>query len=146
MTVTREQVADLQPGDVVEMSGGSLHDAVVRGPVYQRNGWLLLGPDQVVRTPEGDPTGDRGRTLAVISRAPRPLYVNHDRTEPVPGDVVRDADAPSSATTYDRCVDGVGIHAWRTTGGVTWLVGDRLANLPARLRLLVDGATGQVVP
>jgi hypothetical protein len=25
------------------------------------------------------------REVTVISRAPRPLYVNHDRTEPVPG-------------------------------------------------------------
>lgn len=41
--------------------------------------------------PDGEPWGADIRTLTVISRAPR-LYVNHERTHPVDGDIARDVD------------------------------------------------------
>lgn len=141
MTITREQVADLREGDVVELAGGNLRGATVRGPVFrEHNGWLLVGPDQVVRDPDGAPSSDSRRTLTVVSRAPRPLYVNHPRTEPVPGDVVRDAEVLAPAGVWLRPWDnGAWIYA---DGGTRHLNSE----LPTCLRLLVDGETGQVVP
>lgn len=69
-------------------------------------------------------------------------YVNVDR-DPVPGDIVRDADDADDTATYspaDR----------RTNSDDTWWenrTGSTLSRdeLPDRLRLLVDGETGQVV-
>ena len=74
-------------------------------------------------------------TLTVVSRVPR-LYVNHDRAVPVPGDVVR------SDGVGDRRVWFLNSLGWQSLGGTT----ARYHELPARLRLLVDGETGQVVP
>ena len=78
-------------------------------------------------------------TLTVVSRAPR-LYVNHERTEPVPGDVARVADDDGSESTW-HFLDGVG-KEWFDKRGYSYGLGE----LPDNLRLLVDGETGQVVP
>ena len=67
------------------------------------------------------------------------LYVNHDRTEPVPGDVVRDADNPEwNGWLYLRSDNG----RWLDSSRGEWFE----KAMPTRLRLLVDGETGQVVP
>ena len=90
MTITREDVKDLRPGDVVE-----LHDTeegwTVTGAVWQKGGYLCCGTAILCYSRE-EPIGIESRTLKVVSRAPRPLYVNSDRTEPVAGDIVRDRD------------------------------------------------------
>jgi hypothetical protein len=143
--ITREQVADLQPGDVV-----GYHDYywpeghTVTGALYARDEFLCLA-GQVIRFPHGEVTagGRQGGTLTVVSRAPRPLYVNSDRTEPVPGDVVRDADSDDAMVWM--------FDAAATDKEAPWCppVGDDYhdrSQMPARLRLLVDGETGQVVP
>ena len=144
MTITREQVADLQPGDVVELAGGNLRGAIVRGPVFQdRNGWLLIGPEQVVRDPDGDPSSDQRHTLTVVSRAPRPLYVNHPRTEVRKHDVIRDGEG------VIRHCDAGGFGgeptwwSWNYQPGWKWT---HTTMPPQPLTLLVDGETGQVVP
>ncbi len=138
--ITREQVSDLKPGDVVELSWPSLvDDAVtlsVRGPLTPKSigtGNALFVGAQCIRDQDGDPVhGDR-RTLTVVSRAPRPLYVNHHRTEPVPGDTVHPGDGTLSI-------------AFRTVNGWVWPNGTRARVADDGLRLLVDGETGQVVP
>jgi hypothetical protein len=138
VTITREQVADLRPGDVVEIS--DVHwpnGTVVRGPLWL-DGDTLHCAGEYVRHHDGSaPAGGATQTLTVVSRAPRPLYVNHDRTEPVPGDVVRDA-------------DGTGNDVWFryefNSGGAGWCnLRTQLRNrseLPDSLLLLVDGTTG----
>ncbi len=138
--ITREQVSDLKPGDVVELSWPSLvDDAVtlsVRGPLRESStgsGDALAVASYGVREQDGDPVhGDR-RTLTVVSRAPRPLYVNHHRTEPVPGDTVHPGDGTLSI-------------AFRTVNGWLWPNGKEARVADGGLRLLVDGETGQVVP
>ena len=108
-------------------------------------GGLRVGPN-MVRGSEGDPgpwMTEDNQTLTIISRAPRSLYVNHSRTEPVAGDVVRDAD--SDDPTVWIHADPAGATQWARGGsyeGDWWF--DR-SELPERLRLLVDGETGQVV-
>lgn len=138
--ITREQVADLKPGDVVELSRPSTTDdavtLIVRGPLRQVStvtGDTLYAGSYCVRDQDGHPVyGPRG-TLTVISRAPRPLYVNHHRTEPVPGDTVHPGDGTLSI-------------AFRTVNGWVWPNGTWARVVNDGLRLLVDGESGQVVP
>jgi hypothetical protein len=139
VTITREQVADLRPGDVVEMTNERWPEGTaVRGPLWLDHETLQVGAE-VVRHWDGRHPYDIGKSLTVLSRAPRPLYVNHPRTEPVAGDVVRDADSGHN-----------GVWFCSTPGtGRPWIGSDdgdyRRDALPDRLRLLVDGETGQVV-
>ena len=138
MTITREQVADLQPGDVVELRHSDWPDTVITGPLRsERTGELVIA-DLVLRWTDGSVATwarDLGN-LTVISRAPRPLYVNHDRTESVPGDVMRDKDGDIwfSRSTDDWISNNHG------DGSDEWV------RQYAPLILLVDGETGQVVP
>jgi hypothetical protein len=149
VTITREQVQDLQPGDVVELRLDDWEAGqAIRGPLALSD----VYPDVLeVRIPGGDgrywvrsengrPFDPENRSLTVISRAPRPLYVNHDRTEPVEGDIVRDCDGD----------------AWRFEQGKWWCASvdscedDDPDAYPIDhyrpLTLLWDGTTGQVVP
>jgi len=143
--ITREQVADLREGDIVEMSwaceGGQI---TIRGPLWGGRGEQLSVAGYWVRESDGAPVqalGPRGsRTLTVISRAPQPLYVNHDRSEPVPGDVVRDADS-DDANTWVRNRKGFS-YEWLNNRTHDYVPREKL---PDRLRLLVDGTTGEVV-
>lgn len=141
MTITREQVADLQPGDVVEIT------EIVDGDVYTHRGPVRAEPGHrdfltfagyTIHNAQGRP-GLWIDTLTVVSRAPRPLYVNHPRTEPVPGDVVRDADSGDPRTWHYLTWPG---GPWYDLRGN----GKKRVDLPTRLRLLVDGETGRCVP
>lgn len=146
--ITREQVADLRPGDVVEVSGYPvLKGATVRGPIVASEGRgkrLVVGP-VVVRHSDGSPplqySDDSEFILTVVSRAPRPLYVNHARSEPVPGDVVTE-DTPGGRGLWFFVQFIENSTRWVATSGRTV----NRVDLPDRLRLLVDGETGQVVP
>ena len=135
MTITREQVADLREGDVVELRDDRWPGVVVRGPVryITNNAYPHVGP--AVIWPDG--VEHIAQEITVVSRAPRPLYVNHPRTEPAMGDVVRDS-------------DGV---VWLRDSWATWHSPDSICNaehedvgLTKPWTLLVDGTTGQVVP
>jgi hypothetical protein len=143
MTITREQVADLHEGDVVRLSSPAWADSSIQGPLKKGPdgalGLAFAGLGHSVRYADGSPPTDDRLSLTVVSRAPRPLYVNHPRTEPVIGDVARDADNDSDTMTWSSLGSP---SAWYDTAGYS--VGR--AELPARLRLLVDGETGQVVP
>lgn len=91
----------------------------------------------------------------VVGDAAEPFYVNDPRVEPKPGDIVRDADSDLACIWVNDdpgcCADG---HAWRHSIMQRDLTSKcevhrgrwfPRAELPPRLRLLVDGATGQVV-
>lgn len=143
MTITREQVADLREGDIVRYSGHrALHGALIEGPLYNEYGALIVGGYTVRKEDGGVYSGDP-ITLTVVSRVPRPLYINHDRIEPVPGDVVRDAD-DETRTRWWWFTNSARDMPWRYWDDE--IVYCRRHALPVRLRLLVDGATGQVVP
>lgn len=144
MSITNEQVADLREGDVVELSwppvsGHAEVTITVSGPLRLSSGMLFVGC-YCVRDQRGHPVYGEKRTLTVVSRVPR-LYVNHPRTEPVPGDRVRDADDDSNTTVWHYA--DADEQRW-----MTHVPGSRveLDELPARLCLLIDGETGQVVP
>lgn len=141
MTITREQIADLRPGDVVEFADGRwLPGTVLRGPLWaQVSGALLVG-DLLVRHVDGHPGRWDNGTFKVISRAP--LYVNHRRTEPVPGDVARDEEGDGIRLIFRMPSVRRGVDAWYDQDGT-----ERAYELAPgrRLRLLVDGETGQVV-
>jgi hypothetical protein len=138
--IRREDVADLRRGDVVELRDSRWGGVTITGAVRETALGPYVGP-LIIAKKDGsdpfDPDGPVDRTLTVVSRAPRPLYVNHPRTKPVPGDVVRDADDDSDVET------------WNTTGP-SWFdrygYGLSRSDLPDRLRLLVDGETGDTVP
>lgn len=85
-----EQVAGLRAGDVVELTYDEWPDGtVVRGPLQgSPESRALTVAAFVVRHGGGGAPGE-GFNLTVISRAPRPLYDNHPRQTPVPGDIVR---------------------------------------------------------
>lgn len=138
MTIAREQVADLRKGDVVEIRESDHPDVVTRGALHEApNGALDLGGIYRVRSADGQRRLAARCELTVVSRAPRPLYVNHDRTEPVPGDVVRADEFPAMKTTWRRIRD-----RWIDQHGVPSADSD----MAFPKRLLVDGTTGQVVP
>jgi hypothetical protein len=144
MTITREQVADLQPGDVVELRDDRWPEVVIRGPVrITENGDSYavgeLGISPAFLPEFRQPYNAATRTLTVVSRAPRPLYVNHPRTEPAGGDVARDADGdlPGRVWVYAGIAG-----TWRWAEHPSEAAG-QLKDV--RLRLLVDGETGQVV-
>jgi hypothetical protein len=136
MSVTREQVADLCNQDVVRLTNRQIPGLAIEGKLYEVHGVLGLCSWMPVRRTDGEPAQNwAGWDLTVISRAPRILYVNHPRREPIPGDVA-------------VAGDGTGSVALRTVDG--WVWPNRL-RLRARigdhgLHLLVDGETGQVVP
>lgn len=139
MTITREQVADLQPGDTVEYHGHDWPEGhTVIGPLYERAGSLWLASD-LIRFRDGGVTDGNyeGGVLAVISRARRRLYTNHPRSEPVVGDVARSVEfdhphlmwAYADSRWYSITLPAATSHDFE----------------PGPLRLLVDGETGEVV-
>jgi hypothetical protein len=94
-----------------------------------------------LRRKDGEPGQNwLGWDLTVVSRAPRPLYVNHPRTEPVAGDV-----RASSTLTASDSSSASGARDTPTSGSVQDGL-ERTYSVRRRLRLLVDGETGQVVP
>jgi hypothetical protein len=146
MSITRDDVADLREGDVVELTSTTWPDGAVRGRL--RNDGLykslvLKSPcgeeSYVIRNAQGDPSCADQRSLTVVSRAPRPLYVNHPRTEPSCGDVFQPefSQWPIWVAGHDRIAEHKSAESCRWIGP---------GSLPAHLRLLVDGETGQVVP
>lgn len=142
MTITPEQVADLQPGDVVELRSEQWPDGtLITGPLWEDRGVLKVA-SAAVRWPDLEPYGASTRSLTVLSWTPRPLFTNHPRTEPVVGDVVTDEEAALPLTVFrvagedysdpDRWIDQYGTE--RTYEHLS---------PPRRLRLLVDGETGR---
>lgn len=137
--VSVEQVQDLREGDVVTIRNVNWPEgATVTGPLYSQdysNDLFIAGHPIKTQAACGTPA-----EFILIARTPRPVYVNHPRTESAPRDVVRDADDEGNRNTWFRTHD----HGWRSM----WTPINRLGRdqLPDRLRLLVDGETGQVVP
>jgi hypothetical protein len=138
--ITKEDLKDLQPGDVVELHEDDFPDVVTRGPLREDGGTLWLARRPVRREDGRRSVAVEDATLTVVSRAPRPLYVNHPRTKPAAGDFVRSGYGDPDDT-----------RTWQYDGNGGWwlaLCGVGLSSrdaLPKCLRLLVDGSTGQVV-
>lgn len=139
MTITPDQVKDLQPGDVVRIRNYNWPEGTsITGPAYRDPERNALKQVYV----GGHPIGTMAfcGTLAefeIISRAPRPLYVNHRRTWAMKGDVARAAERDDPHLTWGYDGDrwcSIDTHA-RTAFGFR----------PGPLRLLVDGETGQAV-
>jgi len=143
--ITRAQVADLQPGDTVEVKHPEWQGGVIRGPVYKGDGFgMSVAGYLLVRTDRSVSDYLNVGILTVVSRAPRPLYVNHPRTEPVAGDVmIPTSHASDDVVTWSWCPLQSGKHRWRATDSDTWLDAE---DVDDDLLLLVDGETGQVVP
>lgn len=142
MTIDFTQVSELNAGDLICLEGPG--GVVVKGRLAaapEGSRGLTLGPGlQVRRSFDGYPAQNwiDGRfNLHVVERARPPLYVNSDKTEPDFGDVA----APSERGPND-------VQTWHFHG--QWCdrrgYGFGRDELPARLLLLVDGRTGQVVP
>lgn len=148
--MTPPVVSSLLPGDVVEArrAGWPAGQKVV-GPVTC-DGRALVVAEFVVGWLDGGEL-DEDKEVVVLERAPRPLYCNHSRTEPVAGDVVRVEFDQGPADDYVDVYDPV------TAPGAPWLSlvdGSRYTTEQAipsdsvhgRALLLVDGETLQVVP
>lgn len=147
--ITREQVADLRPGDVVEIAWPN--GAILHGPLYEEDDHLDLGPLILRYSTGGVGHSMPSCDLTVVSRAPR-LYVNHDRAEPVQGDVVRFIDTRRPDDAYTNVYDNRGDRhrPWLQLSGERWthdqVMPRDCLRRHYRLELLVDGETGQVVP
>lgn len=165
MTITPEQVADLQPGDVVEfrLDEWPEHYAIRSMLRINQRGALVASipgnsaASYRIRDAHGRPFDQTLRTLTILSRTPRPLYVNHPRTEPVPGDVVRvefdtGCDDDWCMNAYAPVDDDSGLPPWLSIAKVDAgcrYTADMVIPTPGsrgQMRLLVDGETGQVVP
>jgi hypothetical protein len=113
-----------------EPGGGGV---VEIGDVNERLLWILRragdewGPAGVARA---------AALLATPALGPRPLYVNHPRTEPTVGDIVRDR--------YGIAWQRHSEMGWNGTRGATSSTNDLRSAGP--LTLLWDGETGQVIP
>lgn len=126
--------SELRAGDTAEMRFDAFPEFVATGKIRpdDQGCCLLLGPWPIVT--EGKSTLRSDQRLTVTKMAPRPVYVNHSREEPVDGDIVRDA-VSDSRTTY----------IWSSGG---WWAAARgsfipVADGPGKMFLLVDGDTGR---
>ncbi len=158
--IDSEQIVDLRPGDIVTITDTRWGAGVkITGPlVKSEHGSLIVGSVKVAHP--NDPyvaiplvvkssTGENSihasaRGLTVVSRGPRPFYVNVDR-DPEPGDIFRSddpADSDDNLTYSPSTFDGKTLDGfWDNIGGNNI---DAAARPPLR-RLLIDGTTGQVV-
>lgn len=145
MTLTPDQVADLMPGDEVEIRDARFPEVITHGPLHADLGRLILG-DRVVRYANGQPS-TATRCMTVVSRVPRTPYVNNSRDRHWNGDVVRNADDTTDARVWLYALESADDqHPWcRGVGGRDSQVWWRREDLPERLVLLVDGVTGRVV-
>jgi hypothetical protein len=141
----RSALSEVKEGDVVRFRRRSWPKGSANtGPVYvSRNGGELTVGGWYVH-PKLSATYAE---FEIVERAPlpgKPVYVNSKRTEPVPGDIVRDADRDDRRQVWMFFPAG-------TSSTVNWvkLGTDRrlpIYMLPPRLRLVVDGKTGKAVP
>lgn len=147
--VTRELLATLRPGDVVELTstagpaltvrGALTHARMLSGRVLPEQ--LVVGDEQsglVLSTDSGNPAGWAfGMDLTVVSRVPR-LYENSTRPVPVAGDIVRDCEGDA----WQCCEDGT----WSSHTRSRTRRGDttETVQMYEPLTLLWDGATGSL--
>jgi hypothetical protein len=122
---------ELRVGDEAELTLDQYPEFVAKGTLRMdgQGCCLSLGPWPIVTN--GDSVMRPDMHLKVTKLAPRPIYANHDREEPVDGDVVRDA-ATTRRTTWLRA-EG----RWYNTATAR-----PDSELPKSLILLVDGDTG----
>ncbi len=127
------KVTELRAGDIVRVHMTEYPDVVLSGPVEvdSQGCCRKIGPMTLVT--EGKSDLPDGWWVEVTKLAPRPVYVNHEREEPVDSDVARDA------TTNSR-------QLWIRAGNswATFLHGDFQppGEMPKRVLLVVDGDTG----
>lgn len=131
--------SELRAGDEVELTFDLFPGFVARGPVSSDEDGCCLRLGPLVITSEGRKVLPDDQHLKIVKLAPRPVYVNSEREEPVDGDVVRNA-GDSSRVSWVRSGD----KWWVAIGGV--MVDSDPAVIPKRLQLLVDGDTGRTVP
>lgn len=153
MTLTREFVATLNPGDVVTMTSTRWpEDSAVTGKLIINNAGSLFLPlpddrGYVVRYENGSPFMAIDRTVTVVKRAPVPFYTNSDREKPVPGDVaVNEKGEVRTAQPTMVATGGMGWWGWHTElGGHLWT--DLRCFRPdgTQLTLIADGTTGKIV-
>jgi hypothetical protein len=148
MSLRPLDVPELYEGDVVRVRKVNWPEWVsVTGPVYYPRG-----------LPDRQPYvgGCPIRTMAVcgtlaefelIEKALRPMYVNHPRTEPMPGDVVRDADDDASTRVWIYGPHGgADARPWMgSLNGYVEFISIDSDRFPKRALLLVDGETGMAV-
>lgn len=136
----------LRAGDEVKLELAEHPGVVTVGPIKtdEQGCCLMLGPFVIVQNNHRVLPEDA--TLTVTKPAPRPFYANHEREEPVQGDVCRDADTPERRTYL---YDGT---RWITSDGahdIILLKDDPSPSghihLPENRLLLVDGDTGLTV-
>lgn len=138
--ITHEQVVDLQPGDVVRFRFDTWpQDTFVQGSLEGSETGALLVAGHFVRYDKDRPHVNGDATLIILARKSRPIYVNHPRTEPAAGDVVRNADDDDDTSVW--------LFGYTYENDEMWMDAHRILyrdKLPQRLRLLVDGETGKV--
>jgi hypothetical protein len=144
--ITREQVAELQPGDIIEVFD-TRNGVSVRGKVYNYSGPIWIGnPGHTQLTvASGELVGwarEDVASLKVITRAPRKVYVNSDRTEVRQHDVIRDGEGVIRHQGPVSDVTDAAWWSWEVDPGFRWTW---TSTPPQPLTLLVDGETGEVV-
>ena len=154
MTLTREFVATLNPGDVVTMTSVRWpEETAVTGKLFINDVGSLSLPrptndGYIVRYADGEPFLPEQRSIEIVKRAPVPFYTNSDRDKPVAGDVavnrhgqIRTAQPTAAASSSH----GMGWWGWsRDFGGNLW-TGEVDFRDGGQLTLIADGTTGKIV-
>jgi hypothetical protein len=125
-----EYLKDAYAGDVVRIHHVAWpKDAYCEGPIFKDESHYRIG-GQILESWAG--FIDR---LEVISRAPRPLYNNHPRSRPRPGDVVIEDGTAWLHDTWGK---------WHSCHS-DWTHDNFIRNNRGKLTLVIDGETGEVV-
>lgn len=124
-----EYLKDAHVGDVVRYHHRAWpRETYVEGPIHG-NGLPMVGGSFLSSWAEHI---DR---FEVISRAPRPLYNNHPRSRPRPGDVVIEDGTAWLHDTWGK---------WHSCHS-DWTHDNFIRNNRGKLTLVIDGETGEVV-
>ncbi len=142
--ITREQVEDLRLGDVVELRSSLwAAESRARGPVYRDRDAGLVCCNVVLYPLHGWKPFAEGSSLTLVARAVE--YVNHDRAHMAAGDVARNADDNADTRVWYCAEPADTALQWFFASADEWTWSGH-EEMPARLRLLVDGDSGQAVP
>jgi hypothetical protein len=152
--ITREVLAELRPGDLIELHSREHFGYLYRGYVRRERGYVRLG-GATLSWPQEPCTWLKDFRLVVVERAADRLYENSLRAQPVRGDVVRfhdltggEVDKETNMYLPDMFSDYTAARPWiNLSDGHRYGSDDALPHgngtqANYRITLLIDGTTG----
>jgi hypothetical protein len=152
--ITAEVLAELRPGDLIELHSREHFGYLYRGYVRRdrRDGVTRFGAATLSWPPEGEPcTWLKDFRLVVVERAVDRLYENSLRAQPVHGDVVRfqsgddgytNVYLPSTFSDFTAARPWIDLSDGHRYGSDDALPHGNGTQANYRITLLIDGTTG----